>query len=167
MQESYNIAFARLGHFLPFLHIICISLFMGLEVAYFLIARWLIRTYKNNEKFIYEMLTKTFAHLAIIAIISLILASFSGFLLGVSDDSIKSVDPMASAIIATKATLMLFLFINIAYMLYHHKKCVKNVKNSDDIALYEEFFIVIKYFTALNIVVSLGATYLGVAYRIF
>lgn len=52
-------------------------------------------------------------------------------------------------------------------MIYCYKNCIKAKENDEGIEFYESFVIIVKYFIPLNLVVSLGAIYLGVAYRNF
>lgn len=166
-MAEYNIAFARLGQFFPFLHVASVTLFLGIQVCYLVVAGYFLRQHSNNEELVSEILLKSFKTLGFLTIIFMILVAVSGFFISSFDFSIKAADPMARAIIATKHALCMFLVLNIAYMIYCYKNCIKAKENDEFIEFYESFVIIVKYFIPLNLVVSLGAIYLGVAYRNF
>ncbi|MDU2360627.1 MAG: 3-isopropylmalate dehydratase, partial [Campylobacter concisus] len=82
-------------------------------------------------------------------------------------DDGKMQNPMASAIIATKWAIELFLLLNLSYIFYRYKKALKTLRSHEMIELNESLIVIIYYFTPLNLLASLAAVYLGVSYRSF
>ncbi|MBE2983963.1 3-isopropylmalate dehydratase [Campylobacter sp. RM9344] len=163
---EYDIAFARLGQFLPFLHIASAAVFIGLQLGLLIFGRYLLsnRCKSTDKVFLTIRFLRQFG---IFLIISLFVIAASSFLFSNQDASLRSADPMATAILATKWTLWLFLTLNLSYMFYHYKKALVALKIREKITLHESLVVIIIYFTPLNLIVSFIAVYLGVAYKDF
>lgn len=163
-MQTYDIAFARLGQFLPFLHIASVIFFVGFQAGFWFILKYFLK--EDSRPRVYKETLKAIRNFGIIIVCFLIMIAITGLFVGV-EDNIKSADPMANAILATKYTLAGFLTLNIVYMAYCFKKALKAFENNELIECYENILVVIKYFIPLNLIISLVATYLGVAYRGF
>ena len=76
-------------------------------------------------------------------------------------------DPMADAVLATKAALWIFLLLNCLYTLYHRKKATKFFEAKDMIQTHESLILIVYYFLPLNLLILMVAAYLGLSYRGF
>ena len=74
---------------------------------------------------------------------------------------------MASAMVATKCAIELFLLLNLSYIFYRYKKALKALRSHEMIELNESLIVIIYYFTPLNLLASLAAIYLGISYKVF
>ncbi|MGH1600484.1 3-isopropylmalate dehydratase [Campylobacter majalis] len=164
MEVGYNIAFARLGQFLPFLHITTCVFFIGIQAGFSMIYRRFMQ--EDESKEYYERLVKTLGDFIYTLVICVILIAVTGTFVNEAD-SIKSADPMVKAILATKYTLSTFIAFNVSYMAYAYYKAKKYIANDDLIQCHENLLVIVKYFSPLNLIISLVAIYLGVAYRGF
>ena len=165
MQE-YNIAFARLDYLIAFLHFAALSFLIGLQAAIWACARFFIKEQNANEEQ-YASFIKFFDKFYLATAMLLATLALSEVAISLGIDPIKSADPMANAINATKWGLEAFLAINLAYMLYGRKKAQKTLKNNESTELYESLIVIVSYFIPLNLAVSLVIIYLDVAHRGF
>lgn len=162
-MPEYNIAFSRLGQFLPFLHIVSVSFFMALHVGFWLISRHILREFDDVKK--YENILNALKTFGGYTFFSLGMVLITGGWLYFTD--MQASDPMAEAIVMTKFALWILIGLNLLYMAHSYKKCLQAKANDEIIELHEGLVIIIKHFIVLNIAVALFATYLGVAYRDF
>ena len=165
-MPEFNIAFAKLSHAIPFLHITATIIFIGFQASFWFMAKFFMKDITGNRKrfvlvisALKRMGCATYPSLAVIAI--------TGVLAMDTNDFSKSADPMLNTILATKWTIFCFLLINLIYVRYKIKKAIKSMRKGDYIELHENLIVVIYYFIPLNVVVALLAVYLGVAYRGF
>ncbi|OPA71810.1 hypothetical protein BB381_07240 [Campylobacter pinnipediorum subsp. caledonicus] len=163
-MQPENIAFARLGQFLPFFHITSVIFFVGLQIGFWYVLKFFLK--ENSTKESYNDVLNALKIFWYMILIGLLLIVVTGSFVQVAD-IMKSADPMANAILGTKYTLFGFLTLNVLYMIYCYKKSKNAFLVDEMIECYENIVVIIKYFIPLNIIISLVATYLGVAYRGF
>lgn len=163
-MQQYNIAFAHLEQFLPFLHIMSVALLVGIWSGFWIVSKYFLKEF--SELRVYEQMLDAIKFFSYVSIALLVFIVITGILL-VSADTIKSADPMANAILTTKIFLSLLILVNIFYMWFVYIKCIKAFGNDEIVEVHENLIIIIKYFMPFSIVVAMVATYLGVAYRGF
>lgn len=164
-MPEFNIAFAKLSHIVPFLHISATIVFIGFQACFWFMCKFFMQGITNNHKR-YVMVIDALKRLGYALYVSLGVIAVTGLLIKDSDYS-KIADPMSNTIIATKWTLFCFLLINLIYTTYRLKKAMRSIDESQYIELHENLIVIIYYFIPLNVVAALFATYLGVAYRGF
>lgn len=159
---QYSLAFARLEDFLPFLHIVSVVLFVGLQLALLVCGYQLL---KGEQKI--SILLRIVRACTPFVFISMFLICVSG-VFGLFAGAKREIsDPMAQALLATKVSLLIFSMLNCIYMLYHTQKSWAFFKAKKQIQAHESMVLLIYYFVPLNIVIMLVATYLGISYRSF
>lgn len=163
-MQGYDIAFARLGYFMPFLHITFVIFFVGFQAGFWFLFRYFLD--ENSKAKFYAKTLNVLRNFIVAIFVFLALIAITGLLIGQSDE-LKSADPMANAILATKYTLCGFLALNTAYMFYCYTKALRAFRGDEMIECFENILVIARYFMPLNLVISLVATYLGVAYRGF
>ncbi|BCX79307.1 hypothetical protein [Campylobacter sp. 19-13652] len=162
---EYNIAFARLEYFLPFLHIASTVVYAGALLGFTLVGRKLLIS-ESRERF--SILLSLFKSFSVIILVSLFLILISAGVLLLEHQRVAEVtDPMAEAILATKAALWIFLLLNTLYTLYHYKKSVCAFSQKDMIQTHESLILIVYYFIPLNLLILVVAGYLGLSYRGF
>lgn len=162
---EYNIAFARLEYFLPFLHIASVVVYAGALLGFTLVGRKLLVS-ESRERF--AILLSVFKSFSAIILASLFLILISAGVLLINYKRVAEVtDPMAEAILATKAALWIFLLLNTLYMLYHYKKSARAFSQKDMIQTHESLILIVYYFMPLNLLITIVASYLGLSYRGF
>lgn len=164
-MPEFNIAFTKLSHIIPFLHIVATIVFIGFQGCFLFMAKFFMQGIEGNHKR-YIMATNALKRLGYAVYSSLIVLGISGFLIKDSD-FFKVADPMSNTIIATKIATFCFLCINVLYVTYRLKLATKSIHKGEYIELHENLIVIIYYFIPLNVVAALFATYLGVAYRGF
>ncbi|WP_172200611.1 3-isopropylmalate dehydratase [Campylobacter sp. RM16188] len=164
-MPEFNIAFAKLSHIIPFLHISATIVFIGFQACFWFMCKFFMQGIANNHKR-YLMVIEALKRLGYAVYAALSVMAITGILIKDSDYS-KIADPMSNTIIATKWTIFAFLLINVLYVTYRLKKAIKSIDDSEYIELHENLIVIIYYFIPLNVVAALFATYLGVAYRGF
>ncbi|AQW80666.1 hypothetical protein [Campylobacter pinnipediorum] len=163
-MQPENIAFARLGQFLPFFHIASVILFIGMQIGFWYVLKFFLKEESSKETYSNTLnALKIFWYMILIGLFLIVV---TGSCVQVTD-AMKSADPMANAILGTKYTLFGFLTLNVFYMFYCYQKSKNAFLVDEMIECYENIIVIIKYFIPLNIIISLVATYLGVAYRGF
>lgn len=162
---EYNIAFARLEYLLPFLHILATIIYAGALLGLTLVGRKLLINESKERFFILLSLFKSFSFI-VLGSLFLILVSAGLLLLDYQRVS-EVTDPMAEAILATKAALWIFLLLNTIYTIYHYKKAVRAFDSKDMIQTHESLILIVYYFIPLNLLIIIVAGYLGISYRGF
>ena len=164
-MPEFNIAFAKLSHIVPFLHIVASVVFIGFQACFLYMAKFFMKDIANNHKR-YILIISALKRLGYALYASLAAIAITGVFMG-DDNYSKIADPMLNTILATKWTTFCFLLINLIYTTYRLNKAIKSINKGEYIELHENLIVVIYYFIPLNVVVALFATYLGVAYRGF
>ena len=161
-----EIAFFKFDQLIIFLHISFVALFIGLQAGLVLAGSYFIKN-KFEDKERYHILLHIIRRFGL-AIFALVLgiALTSLIMIFYFDDG-KMQNPMASAIVATKWAIELFLLLNLSYIFYRYKKALKTLRSHEMIELNESLIVIIYYFTPLNLLASLAAIYLGVSYMGF
>ena len=161
-----EIAFFKFDQLIIFLHISFVALFIGLQAGLVLAGSYFIKNkFKDKER--YHILLHIIRRFGI-AIFTLILCiAVTSLVMIFGSGCNKTANPMASAIIATKWAIELFLLLNLSYIFYRYKKALKTLRSHEMIELNESLIVIIYYFTPLNLLASLAAVYLGVSYRSF
>lgn len=165
-MPEYNIAFARLDQLMPFFHVSMVTLFIGLQAGLWLVATYFMKS-KLKDALKYPLLMHILRRFGICIVILLVIIALTSMTVGHSGGLMKSANPMAKAILATKWALEIFLALNLGYMFYHYKKAFKAFKAHEMLEMQESLVVVIYYFIPLNLVVSFIAVYLGIAYKEF
>ncbi|CAD7286516.1 3-isopropylmalate dehydratase [Campylobacter suis] len=164
MEPSYNIAFARLGHFVPFLHMVAVALLMGIQASFWVIFRFFMKEFLERK--LYEEILRAIKFFGYASVFLVVIIFITGFMLG-NTDTIKSADPMANAILATKHFLSGLILVNTVYIGFVRLKSLKALNAGDMIEAHENLIIILKYFIPFSAVICVGTVYLGVAYRCF
>ncbi|MDO5045111.1 3-isopropylmalate dehydratase [Campylobacter sp.] len=164
-MPEFNIAFAKLSHVVPFLHISATIVFIGFQACFWFMCKFFMQGIANNHKR-YVMVIDALKRLGYAVYSSLAIIAITGLMIEDSDYS-KIADPMSNSIITTKWAMFCFLLINVVYVTYRLKKAIKSMNEGEYIELHENLIVIIYYFIPLNVVAALFATYLGVAYRGF
>lgn len=161
---SNAIAFAKIEHILPFLHI-CLSIFLiSIQVSTSLLLIFFLKidNTKKSIKLIFKFLK--FFNITVIFILSGV--AISGFFLS-GQNFTKFSDPLVDGVVLTKYTLGLFVLINFLYILYQTKLMKNSILNNDLEQIEDRSIIISNYFLPLNIVVCLIAVYLGIVIKGF
>lgn len=161
-MPEFNIAFARSSHILPFLHFIALTVFIGFQAHFLLVAKFFMKDIEGNI-LKYQYFIEMFKRLGYAVYASLIILAITGTMLGDSDIS-KIADPMLNTILATKWFLFGFLVLNVIYSTYRLNKAQKSLRSGEYIELHENLIVIVYYFIPLNIAFALLAVYLGIAY---
>ena len=165
-MSHQEIAFIKFDQIVLFLHVTFVALFVGLQAGLVLTGSYFVKS-KFEDKERYHILLHIIRRfgLAIFAlVIGIALTSLT--MIFYFDDG-KMQNPMASAIIATKWAIELFLVLNLGYIFYKYKTAIKALRSHEMIELNESLIVIIYYFTPLNLLASLGALYLGISYKDF
>ncbi|WP_033916345.1 hypothetical protein [Campylobacter sputorum] len=155
-----DIAFAKLENIAPFLHILSVAVFLGVNINGWLGAKFVFRRFVINEDNV-EIVFCAIKKFGIIVYLSMSIILLSGFFL-VNRNVLKMADPMLEAIIATKFAIFLFVLINLFYMAFRFKKSLNAKKQQDYLEVRENLVIIFRYFTPLNIVCMCFAIFLGI-----
>jgi len=141
----------------PFLHILSIIFFVGVQISLASVL-YVLRDAENKAQLL------SYFHFFKIAFVILLFAVGGiGANLASSND-LKFADPMIEGIFLTQYAVVLFIVINFVYISYKFR-LIQNAENYDEIK--EHLIIVGQYFVPLNICASIFAVFLGVAIGVF
>lgn len=165
-MSHYDIAFIKFDQVVLFLHVCFVALFVGLQAGLVLVGSYFIKN-KFEDKERYHILLHIIRRFGI-AIFTLVLCiAVTSLVMIYGSECNKTANPMASAAAATKWAIELFLVLNLGYIFYKYKTAIKALRSHEMIELNESLIVIIYYFTPLNLLVSLGALYLGISYKDF
>ncbi|WP_107691668.1 3-isopropylmalate dehydratase [Campylobacter concisus] len=165
-MSHYDIAFIKFDQVVLFLHVCFVALFVGLQAGLVLVGSYFIKN-KFEDKERYHILLHIIRRfgIAIFILILCVIATSVVIIFGFYDADLTN--PMASAMVATKCAIELFLLLNLSYIFYRYKKALKALRSHEMIELNESLIVIIYYFTPLNLLASLAAIYLGISYKVF
>lgn len=84
-----------------------------------------------------------------------------------SSVSPKIHEPFVEMIVVAKLLLLLFFAVNLLYMVAKFVGAKRAFLRDEQILFEENLILITVYFTPLNLVLTLMATYLGLAFRVF
>jgi len=165
-MSHYDIAFIKFDQIIAFLHVCFVALFVGLQAGLVLVGSYFIEN-KFEDKERYHILLHIIRRFGVTIFVIILGIIATSVIINFCFNGINLTNPMASAIIATKWAIWLFLLLNLSYIFYRYKKALKALRSHETIELNESLIVIIYYFTPLNLLASLAGIYLGISYKGF